>query len=88
MPQTTASTGRLRVGSVWRADEPRAMKHSSPRPAPTASTQTSSSPVGFPSAPAGRHSRSLKPVSPASLTVETTLPVTRTRSIATPALDF
>src|SRR5882672_10906005 len=82
MPAITASTGFSRDTSVMRADEPWATSTSSSAPAPTASAATTNVPVGLNWASTSRTSSSLSPSSPASLRVDTTVPITCARIIA------
>src|SRR5262245_45557829 len=85
MPQMTWSTGRSRVASVSRAEDPAAISTTSPTPAPTASTATTWLPAGANAPSTSRASRSFNPESPASLRVLTTVPSTRAR-IMSPGL--
>src|SRR5688572_2380287 len=76
MPTMTESTGLSRVASVRRADEPAATRTTSSRPAPTASAETTSWPVGLSPSSSSRTTSSLRPDRPESLRVETTVPTT------------
>src|SRR6267142_2416450 len=82
MPAMTASTGFSRDTSVMRADDPWATSTSSSAPAPTASAATTNAPTGLKWASTSRTSSSLSPRSPASLRVDTTVPITCARIIA------
>src|SRR5262245_43248026 len=76
MPTMTESTGFSRVASVRRAEDPAATRTTSSRPAPTASAETTICPVGLRLSSSSRTTRSLRPESPASFRVETTVPTT------------
>src|SRR5215813_6177174 len=82
-----ASTGRFWVTWVWRADEPAAYSTTSPIPAPTASTATTTAPVAEgeidPSTSHARTTSSLSPSSVGSLRLATSVPMTLPRTTAT-----
>ncbi len=80
----TASTGRLSVTRVWRAELPEATRTISSGPAPTASAATRNAPVSRPSSSTPRTSRSLSPSRLVSFWLATTVPTTLASCMGVP----